>query len=288
MTKTTGNVKKKADKKRSLRILYNTKCGRIVLRGFINPTASDLMGRFMSTKASSGLVKRFVKKTGIDMSRYEKKKYRSYNDFFTRKLASPPDFSPVPSAFCSPCEGYVTAFKISEDSIYEIKGTNYSIADLLYSKKLSDDYTRGTCVIFRLAVHNYHRYCFFDSGRSVRTHTVNGCLHTVQPIAFEHFDVYKHNTREYTVMETDNFGTVIQIEVGAMFVGKIVNYPITTRFERGDEKGYFEFGGSTVILLFRPGTVVIDKTIAEKSIRGIETPVELGQRIGSAPSPRKN
>ena len=236
----------------------------------------------MSTKASSKLVGSFVKKTGIDMSRYEKKKYRSYNDFFTRKLVSPPEFSSVPSAFCSPCESFVTAFKISENSVFEIKETDYSIADLLSSKKLSESYTGGTCVIFRLAVHNYHRYCFFDSGRSIRTHTVNGCLHTVQPIAFEHFDVYKHNTREITVMETDNFGTVIQIEVGAMFVGRIVNHPITARFSRGDEKGYFEFGGSTVILLFKPGAVVIDKPIAENSVRGIETPVEIGQRIGSS------
>lgn len=282
MANTTRKIKIKSEKIRPLRILYNTKCGRIALRGFINPTASDLMGRFMNTKASSKLVKGFVKKNGMDMSRFEKRKYRSYNEFFTRKLSAPPEFSAVPSAFCAPCEGYVTAFKISENSIYEIKDTDYSIADLLFSKTLAESYTGGTCVIFRLAVHNYHRYCFFDSGHSLRTHTVNGCLHTVQPIAFEHFDVYKHNTRQYTVMETDNFGTVIQIEVGAMFVGKIVNYPITSKFSRGDEKGYFEFGGSTVILLFKPGAVAIDKSIAEKSLRGIETPVELGQRIGTS------
>ena len=87
---------------------------------------------------------------------------------------------------------------------------------------------------------------------------------------------------EYTVMDTDNFGLVTQIEVGAMFVGRIVNYPATAEFKRGQEKGYFEFGGSTVILLFRPGTVSIDKNIAENSLRGIETPVEIGQRIGTA------
>ena len=282
MANRAQNVKHRSDKKKPLSILYNTKCGRIALRGFINPRASDLMGRFMNTQASSKLVGGFVKKTGIDMSLYEKKKYKSYNEFFTRKLSSPPEFSSVPSAFCSPCEGFVTAFKIHDNSIFEIKETNYSIADLLFSKTLAESYKGGTCVIFRLAVHNYHRYSFFDSGYSIRSRTVNGCLHTVQPIAFEHFDVYKHNTREYTVMETDNFGTVIQIEVGAMFVGKIVNYPITSRFSRGDEKGYFEFGGSTVILLFKPGAVAIDKSIAEKSVHGIETPVLLGQRIGSS------
>ncbi len=269
-------------KKPSLRVLYGTKGGRVLLKGFINPTASDLMGKFMSSKASSALVPGFVRRTGIDMSRYEPKKYRTYNEFFTRKLASPPEFSSDPAAFCSPCEGFVTAYRISENSVFEIKDTDYSISDLLCSKKLSDTYTGGTCVIFRLAVHNYHRYCFFDGGHAHRTHSVTGCLHTVQPIAFEHFDVYKHNSREYTVMDTDNFGLVTQIEVGAMFVGRIVNYPATAEFKRGQEKGYFEFGGSTVILLFRPGTVSIDKNIAENSLRSIETPVEIGQRIGTA------
>ena len=269
-------------------MLYSTRGGRMVLKGFINPTTSDMMGRFMCTKASGRLVPGFVKRSGIDMTRFEHKKYRSYNDFFTRKLVSPPGFSQEPRDFCSPCESFVTAMKIREDSVFEIKDTLYSISDLLCSKKLAETYTGGTCVIFRLAVHNYHRYCFFDGGHAVRTHSVSGCLHTVQPIAFEHFDVYKHNSREYTIMETDNFGTVIQIEVGAMFVGKIVNYPAMDRFERGQEKGYFEFGGSTVILLFRPDTVLLDKTIAENSKRGIETPVEIGQKIGSVFSQTRN
>lgn len=275
-----GRRHARKNKRSTLKMLYGTKGGRIVLKGVISPAASDLVGKFMCTKASSGLVRPFVRRTGLDMTKFEKKKYRSYNDFFTRKLASPPVFSDDPAAFCSPCESFVTAYPIREDSIFEIKDTDYSISDLLYSKKLADDYTGGTCVIFRLAVHNYHRYCFFDSGHALRTHSVSGCFHTVQPIAFEHFDVYKHNSREYTVMETANFGTVVQIEVGAMFVGRIVNYPATASFKRGQEKGYFEFGGSTVILLFKPGTVTVDRSVAECSLRGIETPVEIGQRIG--------
>lgn len=268
------------EKSPTLRILYNTKAGRVVLKAFVNPAASDLLGRFLSTKASAGFIPGFVRRTGIDTSKYEARKYRSYNDFFTRKLASAPCFSSDRSVLCSPCEGFLTAMEIHEDSIFEIKDTNYSIADLLCSRKLAAQYNGGTCLIFRLAVHNYHRYYYFDSGRVIRAHSVNGCLHTVRPIAFEHFDVYKHNCREYTVMETDNFGSAVQIEVGAMFVGRIVNYPAKQRFSRGEEKGYFEFGGSTVILLLKPGSVSVDKTIVQNSMHGIETEVAVGQPIG--------
>ncbi|MBQ5973471.1 MAG: phosphatidylserine decarboxylase [Oscillospiraceae bacterium] len=274
---------KKTENNPFLRVFYGTRGGRVALKVMVNPVTSDLLGRALSTRASARMIPRFVRRTGIDPGRYEKRPYRSYNDFFTRKLADAPAFSADPRDFCSPCDAALTAMEIHADSVFAIKGTDYSVADLLCSRKLADTFEGGLCLIFRLAPENYHRYHWFDGGHILRTRTVRGSLHTVRPIAFEHFDVFKHNCREYAVVETDNFGVAVQIEVGAMFVGRIVNHRGVSRFERGEEKGYFEFGGSTVVVLLRPGCCELDGALLEAGRAGREVPVAVGQVLGRAP-----
>ena len=85
---------------------------------------------------------------------------------------------------------------------------------------------------------------------------------------------------EYTVLETENFGTVVQVEVGAMMVGRIVNHHGTHSFQRGEEKGMFEFGGSTTVLLVKKDQLKVDQDILENSKENIETVVKLGEKIG--------
>ena len=90
------------------------------------------------------------------------------------------------------------------------------------------------------------------------------------------------------MLKTRNFGTMIQIEVGALLVGKIQNHPVT-EFKKGDEKGYFELGGSTIILLTQ-SNIAVDEDILENSRKGIETKVHYSERIGvkSAETAKKN
>lgn len=122
---------------------------------------------------------------------------------------------------------------------------------------------------------------YFDSGFKSRNRHINGVYHTVNPIALDTTDIYRENTREYTILHTENFGKVIQAEVGAMFVGRIVNHHMGHhRFVRGEEKGMFEYGGSTVILMFQKDTVEFDSDIVENSREGYETKVRMGEKIG--------
>ena len=105
-------------------------------------------------------------------------------------------------------------------------------------------------------------------------------LHTVNPIALERYNIYKQNSREFTVLHTENFGDVVQVEIGAMMVGRICNHQETGSFRRGQEKGMFEFGGSTVVLLFEKDKICLNDDILRNSASGIETVVKFGSSIG--------
>ena len=157
----------------------------------------------------------------------------------------------------------------------------YSI-DTLVDKDIMNEYRGGYALVFRLSTDNYHRYCYIDSGTKGKNIHIDGVFHTVQPIALKHYNFYKTNTREWTVLNTNNFGKVIQVEVGAMLIGRIVNNHETYIYKKGEEKGYFEFGGSTIVMLFKKGTIRLDDAIYENSKQNIETIVSYGERIGKA------
>ena len=144
---------------------------------------------------------------------------------------------------------------------------------------MAKEYDGGICLVFRLAVDDYHRYSYVDDGQIVSHKKIKGIFHTVNPIANDYYPIYKMNSREYTVIDSNNFGRMIQMEVGAMMVGKIVNYKHSIA-TKGEEKGYFEFGGSTVVMILKKDTVKIDDDIINNSSENIETRVLLGQTIG--------
>lgn len=265
---------------KSLRFLYYTRFGGLFLRIATSRFVSKAGGAFLKTRISSLHVKKFVKKNGIDMSQYPEKKYKSFNDFFTRTIKDgqrPFDFDD--NALCSPCDSKLTVIDITENSKFTVKGFDYSVETLLGSAELAQKYEGGKCLIFRLSVTDYHRYMFFDGGTCDKSVFIKGRLHTVQPVALDKRRVFTENCREYTVLHTDNFGDAVQVEVGALMVGKISNNGVT-EFCRGDEKGKFEFGGSTIILLLQKGVAAIDGEIEENSKEGFETVVKCGEKIG--------
>ena len=153
-----------------------------------------------------------------------------------------------------------------------IKNSTYSLEQLI-KEKANYKYA----LVFRLSVDDYHHYIFPDDGIVVRKKHIDGILHTVQPIAFENYKVFHENQRDITFLDCKNLGNVCYVEVGALFVGKICNKEVHT-FKKGDEKGYFEFGGSTVILLFEK-ELNINSKIIKNSEKGIETIVKMGERI---------
>ncbi len=265
----------------ALRFLYHTAPGRLLLRPLCSRGLSRLCGRFLDAKASRLLVGPFVRRHNIDLSEYQQREFKSFNDFFTREIR--PELRPIdrdPSALVAPCDGLLRVYPIRDGTLIPVKQSAYTVSSLLGGDSLADRYRGGLCLVFRLCVDHYHRYCWPDGGTRGESTFLPGVLHTVRPIALERYPVFVQNCREYTPLATDHFGTVTQVEVGAMLVGKIWNRPGSGRVERGEEKGMFLYGGSTIALLVEEGRLELSADIA--AAQGEEVPVKMGQRLGCA------
>lgn len=264
-----------------LKILYDTVFGRCILKILTMPVLSEVVGKFMDSELSKPLIKPFIRKNNINLSEYYTDNINSYNDFFTRKIR--PEMRNIdrnPESLISPCDSKLSVYNINPDSVFRIKGSDYSIYDMIKNPELAKKFEGGICLVFRLEVTDYHRYCYFDSGRKSNNVHIKGILHTVNPIAFRRYNVYRQNSREYTLLHTENFGDAVQIEVGAMMVGKIQNHHGKCRFSRGQEKGMFLFGGSTIVLLLQKDKALIDDDIVRNTKNGFETIVKYGEKIG--------
>ena len=140
----------------------------------------------------------------------------------------------------------------------------------------------GTLCVFRLTVQDYHHYAYVDDGVKTKNYHIPGVCHTVNPLANDQYPIYTENTREFSVLKSKHFGRILMMEVGALLVGKIVNHHEKLKVSRGMEKGFFEFGGSTVILAFEKDQVTIAEDIMENNAMGFETIVKMGEVIGKA------
>ncbi|MCI8583148.1 MAG: phosphatidylserine decarboxylase [Dorea sp.] len=266
---------------RLLEWMYTHKFGRLLLKILVNPHISEIGGKFLESGISRIMIRPFIKRHSIEMDLYEDEHYRSYNDFFKRRLkAGARIIEREPEIFISPCDSRLSVFRIDEEESFSVKHADYTLRSLLRDRKLASRYEGGYIWIFRLCVEDYHRYVYVDSGRESKRRRIPGVYHTVNPAAGDRIPIYKENTREYSVVKTKHFGEVIQMEVGALLVGKIENRKWQKTVVRGQEKGNFAFGGSTVILITRRGRVRPDKDIMENSKKGIETQVKMGEKIG--------
>lgn len=261
--------------------LYRTRLGRGMLSVLIKPQISSAAGKFLDSSLSRWLIGPFMKKGGIDLSEYEMSDYRTFNEFFTRKIKPECRKMDMEKAhLIAPCDSKLSVYPISQGSRFVIKDTEYSMESLLRSRKLAKHYEGGQLLVFRLAVDDYHRYCYVDDGLKSKNHLIPGVFHTVNPLANDVYPIYKENTREFSVLKSRNFGRILMMEVGALLVGRIVNYHERKEVKRGEEKGRFEFGGSTVILCLEKNRATINEDILLNSSRGIETIVKIGEKIG--------
>ncbi|WP_291576734.1 phosphatidylserine decarboxylase [Clostridium sp. UBA4548] len=245
-----------------------------------------LYGKYCDSFLSKKRIKPFIEEFGMDMSEYERHAddYNSFNDFFHRKLK--PDFREIAmdaNTLISPCDGKLTAIdKINEDTTFKVKGFTYSVKDLLKDEKLAKEYKNGYCLIFRLCPTDYHRFHFIDNGTCSPGKSISGHYYSVNPVALENVNrVFSENKREYSILHSENFDDVIYLEVGATFVGSIIQtYNPNARIQKGEEKGYFKFGGSTVILFLKENMVKLDKDLLSNSRNGMESLVRFGEKIG--------
>lgn len=271
-------VIKKEDETLILKFLYNTFIGRILLLIITIPLFSSIVTLFLNNWISILLIRPFVKRNNIDISLYEEKKYKSFNDFFTRNKKKI-NISLEKNIFISPCDCKLSVYRAS-DKIFKVKHTYYNLESLLKDKALAREYKNDYVVICRLEPSDYHRYCYIDSGYHGKNKKIRGMLNTVRPIAVEKTNVYVTNARSYTVLDTDNFGKVVQVEVGALMVGKIKNEHKNYYFSKGEEKGFFKYGGSTIILLIKKDYVKIDNYLLNNTKKGYETIISIGDKIG--------
>ena len=266
-----------------LELLYGTAPGRAALRVLTRPGLSRAAGRYLNTALSRVHIAPFVRKNRIDLTQYGGAPYRSFNDFFTRLILSGlRPFDGAAEALCSPCDGRLTAYELGEGAAFTVKSVRYDLPALLRDGALAASFAGGWALVYRLCVDDYHRYAWFDGGAPGPATTLPGVLHTVRPAATERRPVYCENSREYVLLQSDRFGPAVQMEVGAMMVGKISNRPLSARVERGTEKGIFEFGGSTVIVLLQAGRAALRPDILAASAAGAETRVLQGERVGTA------
>ena len=265
---------------KSLRFLYNNAFGRVILKLLTARWISKLCGAFLDTSLSKPLIKGFVKNNNINLDDFESDNFTCFNDCFCRKIKDGRRTFPTDeNVFFAPCDGLLSAYRITDKTVLPIKQSAYTINRLLDNDVLADDFKDGVCLVFRLCVNHYHRYCYSASGRKGNNIFIKGKLHTVRPIALEAGPVFCENCREYTVIDTDHFGKIAQIEVGAMLVGKIKNHHGAGNIKRTWEKGMFLYGGSTIVMLLQKDKVNINEKFFENTANNIETDVVMGQPL---------
>lgn len=258
--------------------LYNTKVGRILLKLLILPFISKIVGLYQDSRLSKKVIPKFIKNNHINMNDYERVEYKSFNDFFTRKIKEGKRVIDKDKYnLISPCDAKLKVYKLNKDNVFNIKNSKYTINDLIDNNS-NINFDNGYVLVFRLCVDDYHRYSYIDNGYQENNNYIKGVLHTVRPIATNNLNVFTQNERCFTILHTENFGDVYQIEVGALMVGKIVNEYDNYEFYKGEEKGYFKFGASTIVLII--DNIDIDEDILINSENDVETIVKLGEKIG--------
>ena len=229
-------------------------------------------------------IRPFIERYGVDAQEAEKplNQYRCLDEFFTRRLRSgarPVDHNV--NYLVSPADGRVTAYTISNDLKMRIKGQNVSIQRLTGNLMDSNALKDGSAMVIRLAPKDYHRFHFpVDSVVSATT-PINGALESVHPIALDAGSRSFENKRTFLELPSRTFGSIYMIEVGALTVGTIVQTYQPGAIQKAQEKGYFRFGGSTIVLLWGKKGPVVDPDITANTEAGMETLVKCGTRIAS-------
>ncbi|GAV81140.1 C2 domain-containing protein/PS_Dcarbxylase domain-containing protein/EF_hand_5 domain-containing protein [Cephalotus follicularis] len=280
----------------SMRAIYQSKVGLSLMdKGAkeILQSISEKQGRKMNSVESAKDIPKFVEFFKDQMKlaevKYPLEHFKSFNEFFIRELK--PGVRPIACmerddvAVCA-ADCRLMAFNSIGDSLrLWIKGRKFSIQGLLGKELCSSAFLDGTLVIFRLAPQDYHRFHFPVSGTIEQFAEIPGCLYTVNPIAVnsKYCNVFTENKRVVSIISTADFGKVAFVAIGATMVGSITFTKKKGAFvKKGDEFGYFSFGGSTVICVFEKDSIQIDEDLLKNSGRSLETLVSVGMTLGVA------
>ena len=254
------------------------------------PIVSKLYGWMQKSSLTKRKIIPFIEKFHVDAREFEKPvaEFTSFNDFFIRKLNL--DYRPIApgeNVAIIPADGrYLFIETIAENWQFQIKGTSFDLRSFFKDESLAKDYTGGSAILGRLCPIDYHRFHFPLSGSASATKVINGSLYSVNPLALKwNPGILSMNKRTLCELETKAFGKVLLVEIGATFVGSIEQtYTPFSHVRKGDEKGFFQFGGSAVALFFLPGTLCLDSDLLKLSQEGLEIYCQMGQSLGKASS----
>lgn len=270
-----------------MRWTYCNPFGRLALEAFVKrPLFSQWYGWRMNRSVSRNKIAPFIRTYGLDANDFADtpESFRSFNEFFYRRLK--PSARPIvsdPNAIAFPADarhlGFPDASQI--EGVF-VKGQRFDLARLMDDATLAARYAKGAVVLSRLCPVDYHRFHFPVAGRASEARLVNGPLYSVNPIALRKQLAYLwENKRTITTIETEKLGTVLMLEIGATNVGSIQQTYRPGPINMGDEKGYFEFGGSSTLLLFEPGRIRLADDLVEHSHQQRELYARIGDRLGT-------
>jgi phosphatidylserine decarboxylase len=271
---------------RTLQLLYGNPRGRLLTdRVLTGALAHRIYGWWQRRPSSKRRIPGFVASLGVDTSEVELPidSYASLDEFFARRLrtgARPVDRDP--DTLVSPADARVSVLPHLTGRTLRVKGCDVTLDQLLGDHGLAETYRDGAALVARLAPVDYHRVHVPEDGVASVARLLPGRLHSVHPIALAAGAPSFQNRRMVTSLESAGFGTLAVIEVGALCVGTIVQTFSPGQVTRGQEKGIFRFGGSTVIVLLEPGRARFDADLTEASARGLETLVRMGTRVARA------
>ncbi len=275
----------------ALSLLYGSSTGSRIFSFFFLPLFAKISwfsswyGALQRKEESRKKIEPFIQAFDIDVSEFAEpvSSFQSFDAFFTRKLK--PESRPIdPRAdrIVMPADGRYLVFENIErtDSFYA-KGQKFDLASFLQDDALARRFEGGSMAIVRLCPSDYHRFHFPCDGIPSSAKPIEGDLYSVNPMALrKRFSILSENKRVLTELETRNCGRIAIVEIGAACVGAIhQTYAPGRLAQKGEEKGYFSFGGSCIVLLFEPMRVRFDEDLLRASRRCLETKGSMGESL---------
>lgn len=271
----------------AIKWLYESPIAKLLSPLICRAPLSKAYGELQNTSWSKSKITPFIEEFSIPMSEFlpESGEYNNFNEFFIRQFRSGKrPFVENKNEMAAFAEARYFGYEsMGSEQKIPVKGSFLSSESLLDSTKWSKVFKNGPLLLARLCPVDYHRFHFPDSGKVLEDYRIRGLLHSVNPLALKvKPDIFIQNERHVTILETENFGKLAYIEVGAICVGKIVQskkIKSGTTFKKGEEKGYFLFGGSTVIVLGEKDRWIPSSDIIKNTREGFETYLQLGTPV---------
>ena len=271
-----------------LKFIYGNPLGKLALWAAVKRSFfSKWYGSRMSAQSSAKKISPFISDYKLDASQFvdSLENFKSFNDFFSRKLkSSSRPIQGTDNQLIFPADGrHIVVNDLSREQAIWAKGQSFDLKKLLGSAERAERYQHGSVLISRLCPTDYHRFHFPCGGTISESELMNGYLYSVNPIALmRNISYLWQNKRSVTELNSDTFGKVCLLEVGATCVGGIIQTFDKGNVRKGEEKGYFRFGGSMTMIFLEPGVVTFSDDLLEQSKNGIELYALMGDVCAKA------